>query len=167
MKKYIILTLSLFTLLSAKSALALCPVCTVAVAGGVGMSRWLGIDDSVTGLWVGALLMCLTMWTIDWLERKKWTFKFYKWVIGIAYYGITLFPLQYTNILGHPSNKLFGMDKLIMGTIIGSVIFWLMGNWYFHLKKKNNDRAHFPYQKIVMTVGAMIILSVVFYLITK
>jgi len=24
---------------------AICPVCTVAVAGGVGLSRWLGIDD--------------------------------------------------------------------------------------------------------------------------
>lgn len=35
-------------------AQAVCPVCTVAVGTGVGLSRWLGVDDTITGLWLGA-----------------------------------------------------------------------------------------------------------------
>jgi hypothetical protein len=33
-----------------------CPVCTIAVAGGVGLCRYLGIDDLISGSWIGALL---------------------------------------------------------------------------------------------------------------
>lgn len=39
------------SLIFAKKALAVCPICTVAVGAGVGLSRCLGIDDSITGLW--------------------------------------------------------------------------------------------------------------------
>ena len=46
-----VLALGLFFAIPAK---AICPVCTVAVGAGIGLSRWLGIDDSITGLWIGA-----------------------------------------------------------------------------------------------------------------
>jgi hypothetical protein len=36
-----------------------CPVCTIAVAGGVGLCRYLGIDDLISGAWIGALLFSL------------------------------------------------------------------------------------------------------------
>lgn len=39
--------------------LAQCPVCTVAIGVGVGLCRYLGIDDLITGLWIGALLLAL------------------------------------------------------------------------------------------------------------
>jgi len=54
-------------LLFAKKALAVCPICTVAVATGIGFSRWLGIDDTITGLWIGGLTVSLK--SIGW-ERK-------------------------------------------------------------------------------------------------
>jgi len=55
----------------AQKAAAICPVCTVTVGAGIGLSRWLGIDDSITGLWLGAFLLSISLWTIDWLDRKK------------------------------------------------------------------------------------------------
>ena len=54
-------------LLFAKKALAVCPICTVAAATGIGFSRWLGIDDTITGLWIGGLTVSLK--SIG-LERK-------------------------------------------------------------------------------------------------
>ena len=54
MKK--ILSISVFILLiSSRVAHAVCPVCTVAVGAGLGLAEWLGIDDSISGLWIGAL----------------------------------------------------------------------------------------------------------------
>ena len=41
----------------AGKALALCPVCAIAVGAGIGVSRWLGVDDTITGVWVGGLIV--------------------------------------------------------------------------------------------------------------
>jgi len=36
-----------------------CPVCVVAIAGGLEFSRWFGIDDVVSSIWIGAFLVAL------------------------------------------------------------------------------------------------------------
>ena len=64
------------SLFMAKTSLAVCPVCTVAVGAGVGLSRWLGVDDLITGTWIGGLLVSMIWWTIDWLNKKNIRFSF-------------------------------------------------------------------------------------------
>ena len=61
MKKIIVFALSIFglNLLFAKQALAVCPICTIAVGAGVGLSRYFGVDDAITGLWVGGLIVSM------------------------------------------------------------------------------------------------------------
>jgi len=154
-------------LLLASPAYAICPLCTVAVGAGVGFSRYLGIDDTVTGLWIGGLAVSLIMWTLDWLERKNINFQGKKLMTALAYYLFIIIPLYWTGLAGHPFNTLWGMDKLIFGIILGSAFFLLGAVSYFSLKKKNNGRAHFPFQKIVMSIAPLVVLSFVFYLITK
>lgn len=152
-------------LLYAKASLAVCPLCTIAVAGGVGLSRYLGVDDSITGLWAGGLTMSLAFWTFDWLQGKKWTFPGYKLVTVIAYYLIVIVPLYWMNIFGTPLANLSWMkvDKMILGIITGSVVFWAAASWHFYLKAKNNDKVYFPYQKVVIPVVSLIIISFIFY----
>jgi hypothetical protein len=157
----------LFSFFLAPSAQALCPLCTIAVGAGVGFSRYLGIDDTVTGLWVGGLAVSLIMWTIDWLDRKHINFQGKKLLVALAYYFFIVAPLYWTGIAGHPFNKFWGMDKLIFGMILGSAFFFLGAASYFSLKRKNNGRAHFPFQKIVMSIAPLVVLSFVFYLATK
>ena len=164
-------TTSLFFLIGASfllafKAQAFCPVCTLAVAGGVGLSRWLGIDDTVTGLWVGGLIVSISFWTVDWLKEKKYKFPGILWAILAAYYLITVVPLYFMKIVGHPFNRLWGFDKLILGIIIGGIFFYLGGACYQYLKKKNGGHAHFPMEKVVMPVGILVILSGIFYFIT-
>lgn len=146
---------------------AFCPVCTVAVGAGVGLSRWLGIDDTVTGLWVGALTVSLIMWTINWLNQKKIKFIGRKIIITAAYYLLIVVPLFYTGIMGHPLNKLWGIDRLLIGIAVGSVAFLASVLIYDMLKKRNDGHSHFPFQKIAMPVGTLIILSLIFYVLTK
>lgn len=139
----------------------------MAVGAGLGLSRWLGIDDTVAGLWVGGLTVSLIAWTIDWLNRKNIRFKGRKILTVVFYYGLIVVPLFWMGIIGHPFNKMWGIDKLLLGIIIGSIFFLAAGLWYQFLKKKNGGRAYFPLQKVAMPVGALIILSLVFYFLTK
>jgi hypothetical protein len=163
---FLILFLILF---SFKKALAVCPVCTIAVGAGVGLSRWLGIDDSITGLWVGGLIVSFIAWTEDWLERKKIRFKGRLLVNILGYYALVVIPLYYSGIIGSPMSTLCfcSLDKLLFGIITGSIAFWFGASWYFYLKKKNNNRAYFPFQKVAMPVASLVFLSIVFYFLIK
>jgi len=156
--------------LAALPAKAICPLCVVAVGAGLGLSEYLGIDDSIAGLWIGGLLVALSAWTINWLNKKNWQFgpkTLRDVLVIIIYYGLVAWPLFSQGFIGNLDNQLWGIDKLILGTILGSLIFWGMASWYFCLKAKNNNRAYFPFQKIAMPVGALIIFSLIFYFITK
>lgn len=165
--KKILLPLTIVLVCLVKQAYAICPVCTIAVGIGIGFSRWLGIDDTITGLWVGGLVVSLIMWTIFWFDKKEIYFKGRIIITSLCYYFILVVPLYYMGIIGHPLNKLWGVDKIVLGTIIGSIAFFLGGIGYFYLKKHNNNRAYFPFQKVVMPVAPLIILSMIFYFITK
>jgi len=158
--------------LFAKKVLAVCPICTIAVGAGVGFSRWLGIDDIITGLWVGGLLVSLIYWTIDWLKKKNLKFKGSNIFVITFWYLITILPLYFTGLLGNKQNSLFCFcgfyfDKLMLGIILGSVAFWFGASWYFYLKEKNQGKAYFPFQKVVMPISPLIILSIIFYFLTK
>jgi hypothetical protein len=154
-------------LLSAKTALAVCPICTLAVGAGVGFSRWLGIDDVITGIWIGALLVSITIWTINWMNKKNYRFKGRKILITLSYYLIIIIPLYWKGIMGHYFNKILGIDKLLFGIIMGSLVFLGSVWWYEKMKKENNGKPYFPFQKVVMPVGVLAIFSAIFYFLTK
>ncbi len=149
------------------AAQAVCPVCTIAVGAGVGLSRWLGIDDSITGIWIGGLIVSFIMWTIRWLEKKNIQFRGRDTVTILAFYVLTISPLYFTDILGHPLNKFWGIDKLILGVVFGSIFFFFGDKLCCYLKNRNNGKAHFPFQKVVLPIIPLLILSIIFYFITK
>ncbi len=157
----------LSSLLFPWSAHAICPVCTVAVGMGVGLSRWLGIDDTLSGIWIGGLIVSLTLWTDDWLERKNFKISGRSFAVFAAYVLLVVVPLYWLGIAGHPFNRLWGMDKLMLGMLFGGTAFALAALAYDALKRRNGGRAWFPFQKVVMPVGALAILSAAFYFITR
>ena len=164
--KYLVPIL-IFGLFVGTAAYAFCPVCTLAVAGGVGLSRWLGVDDTITGLWIGGFLVCMVIWTLDWLDKKKIDFVAKKSVTSAVWYLMVVGPLWWDDIIGHPLNRIWGVDKLVVGIFFGSIFFLAGGGLHFYLKKRNGDKVYFPYQKVVFAISPLIILSAVFYLITR
>jgi hypothetical protein len=150
----------------ALNANAVCPVCTIAVASCLGLSRWLGIDDTISGVWIGGLTASMVMWTIDWLDRKNVRFKGRKLSVLFGYYIIIFVPLYFTNVIGYPYNRILGIDKLIFGVIFGSIFFYAGAKFYVYLKHKNNNHAYFPFQKVVMPITPLVILSIIFYFLT-
>lgn len=171
MKKLSIYLIAIFaaSLIFAKKALAVCPICTVVVGAGVGLSRWLGIDDSITGLWIGGLTISMITWTISWFSKKNINFKGRSIITVVGYYLLIVVPLYFMGIVDNPLNSLCGcgLDKLLLGIIVGSISFWFGASWYYYLKEKSRGRAYFPFQKVIMPITPLIILSIIFYFLTK
>lgn len=147
-----------------KTAFAVCPVCTVAVGAGLGLAQWLGIDDSISGLWIGALAVSISLWTISWLDKRNLKFKGRKILIFAGYYAIVVLPLWWKGFIGKdPLNEICGMDKLLYGIILGTILFVagvLAHNW---LRKRNEDKSYFKGQKIVAAVAPLVIASIILY----
>lgn len=166
-RKIVILAAVVIGLALTMEAQAVCPVCTVAVSAGVGLSRWFGVDDTVTGLWLGGLSVSLIIWSIKWMEERNIRFRGRTVITSVSYYLLVCLPLYVGGILGHPENTFLGIDKLILGMTVGSGAFYA-GAWcYERLKEKNLGHANFPFQKVVMPITPLLILSVIFYYLNK
>ncbi len=156
-KKIILSFLTLGGILSASAVKAIpCAVCTVAVGSCVGLARYLKIDDRITGVWVGALMVSLIAWTIHYLDKKNIRFKGRKILTTVLWYAFVIVPFYFTGIMGSPINKCWGIDKLLFGIILGSIIFIvankLLRKSYFHL------------QKVIVPVSLLAIASLIIYL---
>ncbi len=167
MKRVFFLLFLILSLILANNAIAVCPVCTLAVGVGLGLSRWLKIDDLISGIWIGALIVSLTFWTDDFLKKKKINFKFSHLIILVFYLLLVILPLYFSGIIGHPLNTILGIDKLIFGTFLGIILFYLANYLNNYLKSKNNNKVYFAYQKVIIPVGILLISSLIIFLILK
>ena len=161
MNKKILLFFLILGIFFASSTFAQCPICTVAVGAGVGLCRYLGIDDTISGTWIGGLLVSLILWTINWLDKKNIHFLFRKILVAVFYYAVTIIPLYQLKIMGNPGNKSFGIDKLLFGIITGSIAFILSVMFNDFLKKKNQGKVYFPFQKVVIPILFLVITSLI------
>ncbi len=161
------LLLPAYFLLLPVRAYAICQVvCPIVVASTLTLLEKYGIDNTISGLWIGGALLLSSIITIEWI--KKWKSH---WSINLAvfvlFYVGTFLPLYFKHIIGDPTKELWGMDKTLLGVVVGSVFFYL-GDWAYRvIKEKNGGKAWFPFQKAVMPLIPIAIFSWIFYLITK
>ena len=157
-----LITLSTF-LMFAKNALAnpACAVCTVAVGASLEVARRYGFDDAVVGVWAGAFLALLGYWFILWFDKKNWQFfgrDFILMAISVGTIGAMYFHIPYQpKVIG-----IFYMDPLLFSTILGALTFIYVSKFYQWMKAKNGGHAHFPFEKVVLPVLALVLLSVYF-----
>ena len=146
----------------------MCPVCTVTVIAGLSLSRLLGIDDTVVSLWIGAFILSFSFITINWIEKKWPKLKIRRFTVPIIalMYALVLIPLYTGHSIGIAGNTLWGIDKIVLGTGIGSVLF-LLGAWADKKVRKVRGSQFFKFQKVVFPVFAIIIASAAFLFLTK
>lgn len=149
-----------------------CPVCTVAVGAGVGFLREFGVNDIITGIWFGALIVSSIAWMIDYLNRKNIHFLFRKILVIVLFYGIFIIPLYYwkigeTTLMGNPDNVIFGIDKILFGVIIGTFIFISAILSDIYLRKINEGKHIVIYQKVIIPLVFLIIASIIAELLIK
>jgi len=159
-----ILTL-LSTLLMSGRVEAVCPVCVATAATGFGISEWLGISDLIPAIWMGALFSSASLWFINWGTKKGMPFKGFGVIIFATFYAITISLLQTLGMIGITGNIIFGIDKIIFGIIVGTIIF-VGTTMHYEAFKKKRGKALFPFQKVVVPATTLIIASLVFYFLT-
>lgn len=161
--------LSLFALLLSVDAFAVCPVCVAAVGAGFGISRYIGVADVIGGLWIGAVLMASSMWAHSFIVKRfkvsNNLLSYFILLILTAVHGLFLLPLYKNEVIIYGLKTIFGFDQFLFGAVIGFAIFFKQALLYNYLKKRNNNKPYFPYQKVIMQLLSLLILSIIFHLV--
>lgn len=160
--------LSGFSLRFAPPTLAHCPLCVAGAAVGISLTRWVGVDDSITGVWVAALLGAMSFWIYSFLLKKdlaviKKYKAFVKPLIYIVVFSSTLWSFYKFQLVIRMS-QIFGLDKLTFGIVSGGILFYLV-DIADNLFIKNTGKVLFPYQRVIVSLGSMVILSLVIYIL--
>ena len=162
MKKLFLTVLGFFGI-AAKPALAnpACAVCTVAIGASLEIARKLGVDDNIVGLWAGALLALLGYWLILWFDKKKWRFRGRDALLMAVSVGSVGF-MYLRDLMYVPQPVLFVLylDPFLFWTLAGALLFIYTEKLYFWMKARNGGHAHFPFEKVVMPVIALTLVSV-------
>ena len=150
-----------FVLITKVFANPACAVCTVAVGASLEVARRYGVDDAVVGVWAGAMLALLGYWLILWFEKKNWNFigrDLWLMVLSVGSIGFMYVNMPYqAKVIG-----IFYMDPLLFSTVLGALTFIYVSKFYQWMKAKNDGHAHFPFEKVVLPVLALALLSVYF-----
>ena len=182
-KIYSIIMLATLILIAVPNVLAHCPLCTTGAVVGVGYARAYGIDDSIVGLFLGALIVSSALWFNKWLQ-KKISFPFQEVLLVLASFLLLAIPFYSTGMIinfsmvksmpeAHGMTGLgvlglanFGVDKLLFGMILGSLVIWGVFSFSEHITRKIGKRL-FDYQGMAFMLASLMILSLILYLITK
>lgn len=149
------------------AAMAVCPVCTVAVGAGLEGARLLGVDDVITGIWAGGLTMSVFLWTAGWLKRHGVRSLFWQVLVPfVAYYALLGMVYLMPNVR-FGAHTLWGIDKFLLGIIVGTVCFWFGARWYVTIKRNNGGHAQFAFQKVVVPLSLLALATVIFWVILK
>jgi hypothetical protein len=143
--------------------MAVCPVCTVAVGAGLGVTRWLGIDDTIAGLWIGGLVLSSALWLANWAKSKSWNLPKKEWLAGSFLYVLLISTLYFLGIAGNPVNKIFGIDKIIFGIAIGTALFAGSVKVDQYLRSINDDQVFIYYQKVILPMLFLSIVSAILH----
>ena len=152
------------------SARAHCPLCTAAAGAGLAAARFYGVDDMVVGLWFGAFILSTALWFSR--SIKKNIVKFQAPLIVLASFLITIAPMYSAGVMGSPQHSkyfmlpngsLFGVDRLLLGMLLGVGLF--LGAEEASKQVKKRRGLLFPFQTIVFIMVALSIASAAFLLV--
>lgn len=152
------LLLGLFGTLGVSSAFAnpACAVCTVAIGATLTISRKLGVCDNAVAVWLGAFLVIMGYWAIKWFDKKNWHF----WGRDIFLMALTFSMIAglYIHHLSYsPCYWIF--DAFLFWAIIGGLVYIISQKLYEYMKRRNNNHAHFPFEKVVLAIVMLMITS--------
>jgi hypothetical protein len=142
-----------------------CPLCVAGAGAGLTLSRFLGIDDSITGIWLGAFIGALAFWTQRILGQRNNFFlaRGVGILIYILFFVLTVLSFYRFNLVVRHGD-IFGFDKLTFGMVLGGVVFYFVDLLNTYLRRKNG-KALFPYQSVVLSLGSIIFASILVYIL--
>lgn len=153
-----------------------CPLCTAAVGAAAVSAKYYGMDASIIGLLIGAFGISTGLWAG--LKIKKQYFKFQLPAIVLASFLLTIIPIFYIQndavylpllLFGQSGsvlNKVYWVDKMLFGSILGGIIT-LTAYWTHVAIKKAKGKVLFPFQGVAITLLFLLVSGIGIYLIFK
>lgn len=149
-------------LLFAAPAAAVCPVCTVAVGAGLESARLLGVDDVITGIWAGGLTLSLFFWTAGWLKKHNVKSVLWQIIVPFISYYVLMAGVYLMPGINFGEQRMFGIDKFLLGVVVGTFAFYLGARWYAKIKQNNGGHAKFAFQKVIVPLSFLLVATAVF-----
>lgn len=142
----------------------MCTMCTAGIASGLGIAKLLGVPETVIGLWCGALLLAIGQWSVYLISKKKQLNLFYKICVILSSF-VLIIPLYLgeSPTIAFNENKICCIDAFLFSNIAGVIVALASALLYQYMKKKNGGHPHFPYERVVLPLCVLIIMSFVFY----
>ena len=170
-KLFSLLLLSIFTIIiSSVRVMAHCPLCTAATIIGVGVTRSIGLDDSIVGVFVGAMIISSALWINNLLKKKNvGGNNVLRFLSLIVLTTVLTYVSFYLAGISGPANiyRIFGMEKITFGALSGAIVslitFWGSNK----LKDKNEGKVLFNYQTIVITFAGLILNALTFWMVFR
>lgn len=163
MKKFLVLLVTGYWSLVTVTAHAVCPVCTVAIGAGLTFLEIWGVDLVLAGIWAGAMTMVMVFWTAKFLNKRRVKNGLWYLLSFVVWYGFLACVYLLPGFrFGGAGNTLFGIDKLTLGIVVGSVVLYAAEKWNANLRRKNGGKSYFPFQKVVIPFGALTIVTAIF-----
>ena len=144
---------------------AQCPVCIVTVGGGLLIAKKLGIDDLLTALWISGLNTAISFWFVSFIKKPKILQNPFLWT-AIMFIS-TLFYFTLTKQMYHKNNTFLHIDKVLVGLVMGMIV-WLLGIGADRaIRKYNNGKVLFYYQKVIVPLFLLIASTGIFAVLIK
>ena len=174
-KYFFFILISLFFIGTIPSVHAHCPLCTAAVGAAAVTAKYYGLDSSIIGLLIGAFGISTGLWIG--LKIKKY-FKFQLFAVVLASFLLTVIPLLYLiddtiyfpllllGPAGSVLNKVYWINKMLFGSVIGAIITLISYVTHLYIKKFNG-KVLFPFQGVVLTLVFLFVSSLGLYFIFR
>ncbi len=167
--RFYLISFLFFSIFLIPNVLAHCPLCTAATGAAVAVTRWYGLDDSIVGVFVGGMVVATGLWFNN-LAKKfnkgKEHLQFQSGIFLLLSFILTIITFYFADLMG-PSNtfKIFGIDRILFGTIIGIIASFTAFKFHDMLRVFNRNRNYFPYQSILVLILMLAVSSSVLYLV--
>ena len=124
---------------------AQCPVCIVTVGGGLFIAQKLGVDSLLTALWISGLNTAIAFWFVSFIKKPKFLKNPFVWTVLL--FLSTYIYLASTKQMYHKNNTFLHIDKVLVGLMLGTIV-WLFGIGVDKfIRKQNNGKVLFFYQQ--------------------
>ncbi|HIH41081.1 TPA: hypothetical protein HA239_01565 [Candidatus Woesearchaeota archaeon] len=152
-------------ILMVQQARAHCPLCTIGAAAAAGGAAWLGVNQGVIGLFIGAFAVSMGWWFSNLIKRQY--VKYQRAVLILLSYITTVLPML--NIMEAPLpvfvfiagnygsllNRTYVINLFLLGSLIGAAIVSVTP--YLSRKITEARKKTIPFQGMIMTFVLLIL----------